>query len=42
MQLEKLEDIIKMISASMTSPPLHREVKDGALLSSSIPRTLGN
>lgn len=31
-QLEKLEDIIKMMSASMRAPPLHhREVKDGHL-----------
>ena len=29
-QLEKLEDIIKMMSASMRSPPLHhKKVKDG-------------
>lgn len=29
-QLEKLEDIIKMLSASMRSPPLHhKEIKDG-------------
>ena len=29
-QLEKLDDIIKMMSASMRSPPLHhKEVKDG-------------
>ncbi len=29
-QLEKLEDIIKMMSASMRSPPLHHnEVNDG-------------
>jgi hypothetical protein len=29
-QLEKLEDIIKMISASMRSPPLHhKETRDG-------------
>jgi len=29
-QLEKLEDIIRMMSASMRSPPLHhKEVKDG-------------
>jgi len=29
-QLEKLEDIIKMMSASMMPPPLHhKEVKDG-------------
>jgi len=29
-QLEKLEDIIKMMSASMRSPPLHhKEARDG-------------
>lgn len=29
-QLEKLDDIIKMMSASMRSPPLHhKKVKDG-------------
>jgi len=29
-QLEKLEDIIRMMSASMRSPPLHhKKVKDG-------------
>lgn len=29
-QLEKLEDIIKMMSASMRPPPLHhKEIKDG-------------
>ncbi|PIX24584.1 MAG: hypothetical protein COZ69_05760 [Deltaproteobacteria bacterium CG_4_8_14_3_um_filter_45_9] len=29
-QLEKLEDIIKMLSASMRPPPLHhKEIKDG-------------
>jgi len=31
-QLEKLDDIIKMMSASMRSPPLHhKKVKDGHL-----------